>query len=93
MKKNIFILFFLGIISFASCSFTDKKFEYTGDKEKLLMEIIQYMVSRGHYDQQPLDDAYSKRVFKGYIQYLDPQKRYFIQEDIEDGYFFLYPDL
>ena len=84
MKKNIFILFFLGIISFASCSFTDKKFEYTGDKEKLLMEIIQYMVSRGHYDQQPLDDAYSKRVFKGYIQYLDPQKRYFIQEDIDE---------
>ena len=84
MKKNIFILFLLGIISFASCSFTDKKFEYTGDKEKLLMEIIQYMVSRGHYDQQPLDDAYSKRVFKGYIQYLDPQKRYFIQEDIDE---------
>ena len=48
------------------------------------MEIIHYMVSRGHYDQQPLDDAYSKRVFKGYIQYLDPQKRYFIQEDIDE---------
>lgn len=84
MKKNIFILFLLGIISFASCSFTDKKFEYTGDREKLLMEIIQYMISRGHYDQQPLDDAYSKRVFKGYLQYLDPQKRYFIQSDINE---------
>ncbi len=84
MNKNIFILFLLGIISFASCSFTDKKFEYTGDREKLLMEIIQYMISRGHYDQQPLDDAYSKRVFKGYLQYLDPQKRYFIQSDINE---------
>jgi peptidase, S41 family len=84
MKKNIFILFFLGIISFASCSFTDKKFEQSADKEKLLMEIIQYMISRGHYDRQSLDDTYSKRVFKGYLQYLDPQKRYFIESDIDE---------
>ena len=42
------------------------------------------MISRGHYDRQSLDDTYSKRVFKGYLQYLDPQKRYFIQSDIDE---------
>ena len=86
MKKNIFILFILGVISFASCSFTGKKFEYTGegDRERYLMDVIEYLISRGHYSQRDLNDAYSKRVYKIYMQYLDPQKRYFIQSDINE---------
>ncbi|MDO4879852.1 MAG: carboxy terminal-processing peptidase [Capnocytophaga sp.] len=84
MKKNVFFLFFLGLISFASCSFTNKQFENSGDKEKLLMEIIQYMITRGHYEPQELDDNYSKRVFNNYLDYLDPQKRYFLQSDINE---------
>ena len=86
MKKNIFILFFLGLISFASCSFTGKKVEHTGegDRERYLMDVIEYLISRGHFSQRTLDDAYSKRVYKAYLQYLDPQKRYFIQSDINE---------
>ena len=86
MKKNIFILFFLGLISFASCSFTGKKVELTGegDRERYLMDVIEYLISRGHFSQRTLDDAYSKRVYKAYLQYLDPQKRYFVQSDINE---------
>lgn len=84
MKKNVFFIFFLGLFSFASCSFTNKQFENSGDKEKILMEIIQYMITRGHYEPQELDDNYSKRVFKNYLEYLDPQKRYFLQSDINE---------
>ena len=42
------------------------------------------MITRGHYEPQELDDNYSKRVFKNYLEYLDPQKRYFLQSDINE---------
>ena len=86
MKKNIFILFFLGIISFASCSFTDKKFEYTGDKEKLLMEIIQYMVSRGHYDPQPLQAPHHPRGASRLTRDRKLQCKYTTKQGTEYGY-------
>ncbi|MDO5607579.1 MAG: carboxy terminal-processing peptidase [Capnocytophaga sp.] len=81
--KNISSLLFLLFISFASCSFTNKKFE-NPDKDKLLIEIIQYVLSNGHYSPVNMDDDFSKSVFNNYINYLDSQKRYFMQSDIEE---------
>lgn len=83
-KKNYFLLISLSIMLLVSCSFTSKKFENQNDKDKLLFEIFGYLISRGHYDPGKLDDAYSRKVFKNYLDLLDGQKRYLIQKDIEE---------
>lgn len=80
MKRNLIFLTSLLLISFASCSFTNKKFE-NPDKDKLLMETLQYVMSNGHYNPIEMNEAFSKRVFSDYMKYLDPQKRYFLQSD------------
>lgn len=70
-------------VSFASCSFVSKKFE-NPDKDKLLLEIIQYVIHKGHYNPGDVNDDFSKKVYKNYIEILDGQKRYFLQSDINE---------
>ncbi|MDN5924810.1 MAG: tail-specific protease, partial [Xanthomonadales bacterium] len=41
------------------------------------------LMTRYHYDAVPLDDAMSKKIFKGYIDSLDSQKMFFTQADID----------
>lgn len=83
MKKNIVFLFSLLLVSFASCSFINKKFE-NPDKDKLLMETLFYVIKNGHYNPVDINEEYSERVYKSYINYLDPQKRFFLQSDITE---------
>lgn len=71
------------LISAASCSFTNKTFD-NPDKDKLLIDLITYVLEKGHYNPQDLDDNFSERVFDRYVEALDPQKLYFMQEDIEE---------
>ncbi|CAN5595257.1 carboxy terminal-processing peptidase [soil metagenome] len=41
------------------------------------------LLSRYHYEQVPLDDALSSRIFDQYLKALDPEKLYFLQSDID----------
>lgn len=83
MKKNIICLIVLSLTLFVSCSFTSKKFE-NPDKDKLLLEVLQYIISNGHYSPSEIDDQYSQRVFDQYLSQIDEQKRYFLQSDINE---------
>lgn len=83
MKRNLTYLLFVVLISAASCSFTTKSFD-NPDKDKVLLEIIKYVVERGHFDPKSTDDEYSKGVFNSFIEAIDGQKRYFLQSDIDD---------
>ncbi|TQD38544.1 carboxy terminal-processing peptidase [Haloflavibacter putidus] len=83
MKKNSKI-FLLGLLlAVASCSFTTKKFDTNSDKDAVLIELITYVLQKGHYDPKQINDAFSQEVFDSYILSLDPRKRYFLQEDID----------
>lgn len=81
--KKISISLFLLLISFASCSFTSKKFE-NPDKDKLLLDIIQYVLNNGHFSSYELNDDFSKKLYSSYLDNLDSQKRYFLQTDINE---------
>ena len=81
--KKISVSLFLLLISFASCSFTSKKFE-NPDKDKLLLEIVQYVMKNGHFSPTEIDDDFSKKVYTSYLKHLDSQKRYFLQTDINE---------
>ncbi len=53
-------------------------------KDKVLLTILKYVLTQGHYQPQEIDDAFSERVFNDFIDRLDPSKRYFLQADIDE---------
>ncbi|NNF18487.1 MAG: carboxy terminal-processing peptidase [Flavobacteriaceae bacterium] len=83
MKRNLTLGFLVILIAVASCSFTNKSFE-TNDKDKLLLDLITYVLERGHYEPKNINDDFSVNVFEDFINVIDPTKRYFLQEDIAD---------
>lgn len=83
MKRNLVYVLAVLLISAASCSFTNKSFD-NPDKDKLLIDLITYVLENGHYDPKTFNDEFSNQVFDNYIESLDPLKRYFLQSDIEE---------
>ncbi len=82
MKKNLTYLLLLMFAAVASCSFTNKSFE-TNDKDKLLLDLIAYVLEKGHYQPKDINDDFSVSVFEDFISVVDPTKRYFLEEDIK----------
>ncbi|MGB7395043.1 MAG: PDZ domain-containing protein, partial [Pricia sp.] len=83
MKRNLAYALVVMLISVASCSFTNKSFE-NDDKDKLLLDLITYVLEKGHYEPKNIDDDFSVSVFDDFIDVIDPTKRYFLKEDIEE---------
>jgi len=52
------------------------------NKDKLLLEIISFVLERGHYSPKEIDDAFSENVYMDYMNNLDGQHRFFLQSDI-----------
>ena len=84
MKKSFLVLMLTVIVSAASCSFTTKVDNNDPDKDRILIDLISYVLSKGHYDAKDINDDFSRNVFVDYIDALDPLKRYFYQRDIEE---------
>lgn len=83
VKRNIAYLLIAFIVSAASCSFTNKTFE-NPDKDKLLIDLISYVLEKGHYNPKDFDDKFSENVFEDFINSIDPFKRYFLASDIKE---------
>lgn len=71
------------VIAVASCSFTNKSFE-SNDRDKLLLDLITYVLERGHYEPKDINDDFSVNVYEDFLDVIDPTKRYFLQEDIQE---------
>jgi carboxyl-terminal processing protease len=83
INKKIFLGFSALFIAVASCSFTNTKFE-TSDKDKLLLNLITYVLDQLHYEPKDINDTFSEDVYTGFIEMCDPSKRYFLKSDLED---------
>ena len=83
MKRNYKVLLLVLLLAFASCSFTTKTFS-DPDKDKLLIQVITYVLQQGHFDPLEMDDNFSAKIFSDYINVIDPVKRYFYKSDFED---------
>src|SRR5690606_32815709 len=83
LKKNFKVFFLAVFVAVASCSFTTNEFN-DPDKDKTLLDLITYVIQRGHYDPKAMDDAFSAEVFDTFINGLDPLKRYFLATDIAE---------
>jgi len=85
MKRNYKILIAVVCLSATLFAFTiNSKKEVDPDRDKLLLEILTFVIEKGHYNPAPIDDAFSKGVYKDYIAALDPSKRFFLQSDINE---------
>ncbi|WP_342750370.1 PDZ domain-containing protein [Aureitalea marina] len=83
MKKNLKVLFLAVLVAAASCSFTTREFE-DNDKDKLLIDLITYVLERGHYSPKDMDDEFSAGVYDDFLTTMDPLKRYFLESDMEE---------
>ena len=82
MKRNFNILLLAIFIAIASCSFTTKTFE-NPNKDKLLMQLISYLLEQGHFQPKDFNDEFSLEVYKRFLNRIDPYRHYFYKSDIE----------
>ena len=83
MKQNINIFLVSILIAFASCSFTSKSFD-NPDKDKLLMQLVTYLLEEGHFEPKDINDTFSEGVYESFLNQVDPFKNYFYQSDIKE---------
>ena len=85
MKRNYKILLAVVFLSASLFAFTNYKSNSTDpEKDKLLLELLAFVIEKGHYKPAVMDDTFSKGIYKDYIQALDPSKRFFLQSDIDE---------
>ncbi|WP_396155968.1 carboxy terminal-processing peptidase, partial [Flavobacterium macrobrachii] len=84
MKRNYRVLLVIAALSVALWSFIPREKQSDPEKDKLLIELLTFVIERGHYSPSAIDDAFSKGVYKDYLEALDPSKRFFLQSDIEE---------
>ena len=83
MKRNYKIIALVLVASLALWSFK-KKQKGDPEKDRLLLELLTFVIEKGHYSPAEIDDNFSKSLYKEYIKSLDPTKRFFLQSDIEE---------
>nr|WP_315182876.1 carboxy terminal-processing peptidase [uncultured Flavobacterium sp.] len=87
MKRNYKILLAVVCLSVTLFAFkmnSGNENDADPDKDKLLLELLTFVLEKGHYSPAVIDDAFSKGVYKDFIQALDPSKRFFLQSDIDE---------
>lgn len=81
MKFRGFILFALLTVVFMVATISPKVDE--AQKEAILMQTILAGLEQLHYQPQQIDDDFSARVFDIYLDRIDGNKRWLVQEDVD----------
>ena len=85
IKKHIKIVLAVVVVSISLLAFNIFKTPQDNpEKDKLLLELLQFVVSNYHYEQKDINDDFSKAVYKDYIKSLDSEKKFFLQSDINE---------
>ena len=83
MKRKLILVFIAFSLVFASWKLTNPKFD-NPNKDKLLIEIIKYVLEKYHYNSIEINDEFSENMFDTYIDLLDSQKKYFLASDYRE---------
>ncbi len=84
MKRNYRVVLVVGILAAGLWSFIPSKKVAGDEKDKMLLELLSFVLEKGHFSPIELNDAFSKKAYASYIESLDPTKRYFLQSDIAE---------
>ncbi|MFT6747751.1 MAG: carboxyl-terminal processing protease, partial [Glaciecola sp.] len=76
------ILLLLIAVCFAACGMVISK-SVTSNKDTKTGDLIAKLVRNTHYNQLQINDDFSKNAFDALLDYSDPNKRFFIQKDID----------
>jgi carboxyl-terminal processing protease len=52
-------------------------------KYEQILKLVGQMLTQAHYSPQDIDDAFSKKIFKKFLNELDQEKTYYLQSDID----------
>lgn len=83
MRRNMKFILPIVVLALSLFSFNEIN-KNTEEKDKVLISLLKYVLTNGHYEPQELNDDFSETVFDGFITSLDPSKRYFIQSDMDE---------
>ena len=83
MKRKLIIAFITISFVFASWNLINPSFE-NSNKDKLLIEIVKYVLEKYHYNSIEINDEFSEKMFDAYIELLDSQKKYFLASDYKE---------
>ncbi len=83
MKKNYKIIIPIVLLAGILLSFKIKQ-QPDPEKDKILVALIRSALTQGHYEPKDLNDEFSELVFEDFITGIDPTKRFFTKEDIDD---------
>ena len=83
MKKRFITLVVSLTFIFISWKYHEVKFD-DPNKDKLLIELLKYVLEKGHYQSQDINDQLSLKVFNSYLEMIDPQKKYFLVSDFKE---------
>ena len=84
MKKHFKIILLVVLVSAGLYSFMPQKPKTDPERDKILLELLAFVLEKGHYHPAVINDDFSKKVYKDYVLALDPSKRFFLQSDIND---------
>ena len=77
IKLSITILLFITYIHSYVLGFNNPS------KDKLLIEIVSYVLNKGHYSPSQINDQFSEEVYKNFLEGVDSRHLFFIQSDID----------
>jgi carboxyl-terminal processing protease len=83
MKKKLIVVFIGVSLFLISWSLSDVKFD-DPNKDKLLIEIVKYVLDKGHYESKDINDEFSEKIFYTYLDLIDSQKKYFLNSDLKE---------
>lgn len=81
MKKYFVLVMLMGGV------FVSLSFGYSNpnpSKDKLLIEIVTYVLTRGHFAPSEIDDTFSENVYMNYLNSLDGRHQFFLKADINN---------
>jgi len=84
MKRNYKIILLVTALSAILWSFIPSQKKEDPEKDKLLLELLTFVLEKGHYSPIEMNDDFSKKVYAKYLDNIDPTKRFFIQSDIDE---------
>ncbi|HUH26508.1 MAG TPA: hypothetical protein VLY87_07760, partial [Flavobacterium sp.] len=85
MKRNYKVILIVVALATALWSFIPhtKSNDPDPEKEEFLLGVLNFVLQNAHYHPADLNDQFSEKVYTNYLKVLDPNKRFFLQSDVD----------
>lgn len=81
MFKKLIVLVLIGSMGISSLMGANDN--DSGEKDKVLLDLVLQGIGVNHYKETDIDDEFSERVYTLFLNNMDYGKRFFTQEDME----------